>query len=61
MTQRITSLVPVSMITDESDRPWKFLEVHWVEEDALVSGNHPVALLLQTRRSAIIPVAVQFD
>lgn len=58
---RVTSVVPVSLLTDSTNRRWRLMEVSWVDEDTVVSSRRPIALQLQQDHRAIIPVAIQYD
>ncbi len=57
----VTSVIPVSVLTDAANRRWRLVEVNWVEEDTVVSSSRPIALQLQQDHRAIIPVAIQYD
>ncbi len=57
----VTGVQPLSVITDESNRLWKMMEVNWVEEDTLVSAARPSAVRMQDHYRTVVPVAVQFD
>lgn len=58
---RVTTVRPVSVITDAAQRHWKLLEVDWVEEDTIVFASQPVTVHLQDRHRAIVPVPVYYD
>lgn len=60
-TQRVTAVRPLSVITDESKRPWRLVEVEWVEEDTLVAADQPAAVQLQDHYRTVVPVAIHFD
>jgi hypothetical protein len=60
-SSRLTEVKPLSVITDAAQRPWKFVQVRWVEEDTLVSAANPSAVQLQDHYATIVPVAVTFD
>ena len=60
-SSHVTGVQPLSVITDESNRLWKMMEVNWVEEDTLVSAARPSAVRMQDHYRTVVPVAVQFD
>ena len=60
-SSRVTEVKPLSVITDEADRPWKFVQVNWVEEDTLVSAANPAAIHRQDNYATVVPVRVIFD
>jgi hypothetical protein len=60
-SQRVTSVRPLSVVTDESNRAWRLIEVQWVEEDTLVAANRPSAVQLQDHYRTVVPVAISFD
>ena len=60
-TQSVTDVQPLSFMTDESQRAWKFVEVQWVEQTTIVSAARPVAVQLEDRYSTVIPVAIAYD
>jgi len=60
-SSQVTGVQPLSVITDESNRLWKMMEVNWVEEDTLVSAARPSAVRTQDHYRTVVPVAVQFD
>lgn len=57
----ITGVRPLAVITDESNRPWKLVEVNWVEEDTYVFSARPAVVRTQDRYRTVVPVAVRFD
>ena len=59
--QRVTEVLPLSSMMDESQRAWKFVEVQWVEQTTVVSAAQPVAVQLEDRYSTVIPVAIAYD
>jgi hypothetical protein len=59
--QRVTEVLPLSSMVDESQRTWKFVEVQWVEQTTVVSAAQPVAVQLEDRYSTVIPVAIAYD
>jgi len=59
--QRVTEVLPLSSMLDESHRVWKFVEVQWVEQTTVVSAIRPVAVQLEDRYSTVIPVAIAYD
>lgn len=60
-SQRVTSVRPLSVVTDESNRTWRLVEVEWVEEDTLVAAGQPSAVQLQDHYRTVVPVAISFD
>jgi hypothetical protein len=60
-SQRVTSVRPLSVVTDESNRAWRLVEVEWVEEDTLVAAGRPSAVQLQDHYRTVVPVAISFD
>jgi hypothetical protein len=60
-SQRVTSVRPISVVTDESNRAWRLVEVVWVEEDTLVATDQPTAVQLQDHYRTVVPVAIRFD
>lgn len=60
-SQRVTSVRPLSVVTDESNRAWRLVEVEWVEEDTLVAAGEPSAVQLQDHYRTVVPVAISFD
>jgi hypothetical protein len=59
--QRVTSVRPLSVFTDNTNRKWKLMEVSWVEEDTMVSTTHPVAVQTRNQYRTIVPSEIQFD
>ena len=57
LSQEVTGVRPISLITDEANRPWEFVEVSWVEESTLVSSGSPVALQIRDLHRAVASVA----
>ncbi len=57
----VTSVIPVSLLTDTANRRWRLVEVSWVESDTVVSSSRPIAMQLQQDHRALIPVAIQYD
>jgi hypothetical protein len=60
-SQRVTSVRPLSVVTDESNRAWRLVEVEWVEQDTLVAADQPSAVQLQDHYRTVVPVAIRFD
>lgn len=60
-TQSVTEVQPLRFMTDESQRAWQFVQVQWVEQTTVVSALRPVAVQLEDRYSAVIPVAIAYD
>jgi hypothetical protein len=59
--QRVTSVRPLSVFTDQTNRKWKLMEVSWIEEDTMVSTTHPVAVQTRNQYRTIVPSEIQFD
>jgi hypothetical protein len=60
-SQRVTSVRPLSVVTDETKRAWRLVEVQWVEEDTLVAADQPSAVQLQDHYRTVVPVDIHFD
>ena len=60
-TTEVTDVRPVTVVTDESNRPWRMIEVNWVEEDTYVFADHPAVVRTQDHYRTVVPVALPLD
>lgn len=61
VSQQVTGAEPMGLMVDESNRPWRFIAVQWVEQTTIVSAAHPMAVQVEDHFSTVVPVAISFD